>query len=176
MRYTLIYTRIVVWNHQSTMEELYMKKLMKRITLFTVIAILLSMGSLVKAEAATMRYFPEQSMSSYQTKYTRAIQVMLMGYSAATRSLIVNSGGADGNFGTGTYKAVLAFQKATGLGQDGVVGLNTWNNFDTNLVYKSTGATYFKFSGKYNDSIIMRCRISDDYWYCKANNVWYGVG
>jgi len=35
-------------------------------------------------------------------------------------------GGADGNFGTGTYNAVMAFQKAKGLKADGSVGDCTW--------------------------------------------------
>ncbi|MDS0526633.1 SH3 domain-containing protein [Clostridium sp. SHJSY1] len=34
--------------------------------------------------------------------------------------------GADGDFGQGTYDAVVAFQKANSLEQDGVVGTDTW--------------------------------------------------
>jgi len=33
----------------------------------------------------------------------------------------------DGIFGSGTYSAVVAFQKAKGLTQNGIVDLNTWN-------------------------------------------------
>lgn len=35
--------------------------------------------------------------------------------------------GVDGSFGTATYNAVIQFQKAKGLGQDGIVGAKTWN-------------------------------------------------
>jgi hypothetical protein len=34
--------------------------------------------------------------------------------------------GADGDFGTGTRNAVIAFQRAKGLTADGIVGQNTW--------------------------------------------------
>ena len=35
-------------------------------------------------------------------------------------------GGYDGNFGSGTYNAVVEFQRQKGLKQDGVVGQNSW--------------------------------------------------
>ena len=36
------------------------------------------------------------------------------------------TGGYDGDFGTGTYNAVVEFQRQNGLTKDGVVGQNTW--------------------------------------------------
>ena len=39
---------------------------------------------------------------------------------------IAISGGIDGDFGTGTKNAVIAFQNNCGLSADGVVGTNTW--------------------------------------------------
>lgn len=38
-----------------------------------------------------------------------------------------NPGGIDGMFGTGCYTATIAFQKSSGLVQDGCVGQNTWS-------------------------------------------------
>ena len=34
--------------------------------------------------------------------------------------------GADGDFGTATYNAVVKFQKDNGLTPDGIIGQNTW--------------------------------------------------
>jgi peptidoglycan hydrolase-like protein with peptidoglycan-binding domain len=42
-------------------------------------------------------------------------------------SLGFNCGIADGDFGTKTYNAVIAFQRAKGLEADGIVGPLTWN-------------------------------------------------
>ena len=43
------------------------------------------------------------------------------------------STGADGDFGQGTYNAVIAFQKANGLSVDGIVGPATWNALNGNI-------------------------------------------
>lgn len=52
----------------------------------------------------------------------KALQILLIGYGHSC-----GSAGADGDFGSGTLKAVKAFQKAKGLTVDGIVGPNTWN-------------------------------------------------
>ena len=39
-----------------------------------------------------------------------------------------NPNGIDGLFGIGCHAATLAFQKSSGLTQDGIVGANTWGN------------------------------------------------
>lgn len=54
-------------------------------------------------------------------EYVKKLQTYLIniGYSCG-------NSGADGTFGTGTYNAVVAFQKKNGLNADGIVGGNTW--------------------------------------------------
>jgi len=42
-------------------------------------------------------------------------------------SLGYDTNGVDGDFGGGTYNAVLSFQANNGLSQDGIVGRNTWS-------------------------------------------------
>ena len=47
------------------------------------------------------------------------------------RGYSVGSYGADGDFGEGTYNAVVKFQKANGLEADGIVGQATWTALGT---------------------------------------------
>jgi hypothetical protein len=52
----------------------------------------------------------------------KALQILLIG-----RGYSCGSYGADGSFGSSTYNAVIAFQKANGLVVDGIVGPATWS-------------------------------------------------
>ena len=54
-------------------------------------------------------------------KTVKALQILLIGYGFSCGSY-----GADGDFGSATQKAVIAYQKANGLEADGVVGSMTW--------------------------------------------------
>lgn len=51
----------------------------------------------------------------------KALQILLIGYGRSC-----GKSGADGDFGSDTLKAVKAYQKASGLEDDGVVGPATW--------------------------------------------------
>lgn len=50
-----------------------------------------------------------------------------------------NTGGLDGVFGPKTRESVLEFQRKNNLTQDGLVGTNTWNTLQNQVVGK--GAT-----------------------------------
>ena len=54
-------------------------------------------------------------------KTVKALQILLIGYGHSCGSC-----GADGDFGNATQKAVVAYQKANGLEDDGIVGPMTW--------------------------------------------------
>lgn len=51
----------------------------------------------------------------------RAMQILLIG-----RGYSCGSMGADGDFGQGTYDAIVKFQKAMGIDVDGICGIQTW--------------------------------------------------
>lgn len=51
----------------------------------------------------------------------RSAQLLLIG-----RGYSCGKYGADGEIGQDTYNAVIAFQRATGLQQDGIIGALTW--------------------------------------------------
>lgn len=81
----------------------------------------------VKMESATTKNKEvctvELTMLKKGTKgnSVKALQTLLIGYGYSC-----GKSGADGDFGSGTLSAVKAYQKATGLTVDGVVGSATW--------------------------------------------------
>lgn len=65
----------------------------------------------------------------------RYLQSALNAKAGGSHGLVI-----DGDFGSGTKSAVVSFQRAHGLGVDGVVGTNTWAKLDA-LVPPSAGPT-----------------------------------
>ena len=69
---------------------------------------------------STSTGMPEIKKGDKGTHVKKAQQLLIArGYSCG-------SFGADGDFGDGTYNAVIAFQKANGLEVDGIIGEATW--------------------------------------------------
>ena len=54
-------------------------------------------------------------------EFVRSAQLLLIG-----RGYSCGSCGADGEIGQDTYNAIIAFQRASGLQQDGIIGAQTW--------------------------------------------------
>lgn len=117
--------------------------------------------------------FPTQTIGS-NSAYTGAIQSFLYA-SSTTRQDIVNAGGIDGKYGSGTASAVATFQGeynrdfGASIGTDGSVGPKTWPAIASYLCKSSVG-TYYNWSrydeteGNYN--ICMR------YKYNETSSVW----
>jgi peptidoglycan hydrolase-like protein with peptidoglycan-binding domain len=93
------------------------------------------MGSISAAQAGGMYYFSNtnellQKSNCYNTEAKNLQQdLTTLGY---------NTYGVDGYFGQNTYNAVVAFQKAHGLQQDGVVGSQTESAIATALSNNSS--------------------------------------
>jgi peptidoglycan hydrolase-like protein with peptidoglycan-binding domain len=93
-------------------------------------------------------------------------------YGESTRSYISNNGGTDGVFGTGTYNAVLSFQKSRNtklstsdrIDEDGIVGPDTWEQIGTiSTISHSTGSSLYHLR-------IYSENYSQIYYYGYANN------
>lgn len=64
----------------------------------------------------------DQLAKGSKGQQVKSLQLLLIGYGHSC-----GSAGADGDFGSGTYNAVIAFQKKKKLEADGIVGTKTWN-------------------------------------------------
>lgn len=155
-----------------------MKNLKKKLTA-VVLTLVLAVVSAMPAFAAEIENFPAQNLSSSTERYTRGLQVMLLHYNTTTRSYIVNSGGADGSYGRGTYNAVLAFQKDRNLnGKDGSCGPETWRNLRATLTYNTTDGSYYYYRGRqsYENYCMKKSVSSSPTWSCYYKGTWYYVG
>jgi peptidoglycan hydrolase-like protein with peptidoglycan-binding domain len=80
-------------------------------------------GSTSKTAPATTTTFPVAGRPVLKLGSTGPDVVALQ---QRLTALGYNTGSADGNFGTSTQTAVMAFQKAKNIPADGVVGSSTW--------------------------------------------------
>lgn len=110
------------------------------------IAVMLVMAVLaVPASAATefwtsrFRSFTQTSAYNYQRGYACAVQSILLDHKVAG-SYISNAGGVDGYFGTGTVNAVKTFQRDEALGDDGIVGPDTWERMALRMRESGSGS------------------------------------
>ena len=153
----------------------------KKITVYIMLGVMLAsamFGTVKKAEAGSMGGFPAQNTSDYITRYTRALQVMLVSYNTTTRAYIIGSGGADGSFGPATKNAVENFQQNEGLSVDGNCGPLTWSKFYTKLISLGSDGSFVYFKGPYPYTGIYCMRHTPNYsmtWYTYWEDDWYYV-
>lgn len=121
-----------------------MKRIFRRaIPVLLVVVMCLSMAAPAYAVEGNVvgvmsNSFPDQHRYSYNSGYTGLIQRFLYIYSSETREKIVNSGGIDGVFGTGTRAAVGIFQGDQGFSQDYVFGGQSWPWLANKMYYSYT--------------------------------------
>ncbi len=93
----------------------------------------------------------------------------------------VGSSGADGKFGTGTENAVKKFQKAKGLGVDGIIGSATWGalrgSSGGSIVHVSGGPGVLKFikvaeAQEFHERIVTSDGEGDN---INPYGAWYGL-
>ena len=138
-----------------------MQKIKRVISLCLVVVLMLSTLA-IPASATSLSFWqarfsalPQLHRGSSETLVIKALQRFLYIY-PSTRSTIINAGGIDGSYGTGTYNAVKTLQGIECGGNsadvDGIVGSRTWSaipkylqiNPNVNLLsYASTYDMYF---------------------------------
>lgn len=124
------------------------------LSLILVLALVFALAIPVAALDSEWRYefryqFPMLSQGSGHTGYVAALQRFLYAF-PSTRSTIINAGGVDGSFGSGTGSAVRLFQTyATqylipGMSIDGIAGGDTWASIAIAL---TLSGGYMQYSG-----------------------------
>ena len=153
-----------------------MKKYIKPVvSILLVVALIASLS--VSAFAASsewvsrFRGFATVSQNS-NSGYVQELQRFLQVYSTTTHDYIMNSGGLDGYFGTGTYNAVIYFQTNRSLSVDGIAGPNTWGKIAELASYSDYTSTIKLF--EYRTGVAPESTLS--YYIAKAEksgSEWY---
>lgn len=92
--------------------------------------------TLEKLYAASEENYPllKQGSSGSKVKELQT-KLIALGYNCGKT-------GADGNFGTGTYNAVLVFQRTNNLTPDGIVGQDTWKVLNSGNAIDNDNANF----------------------------------
>lgn len=109
------------------------KKVLSLVLVLTLMSVLVIPAAALETQwrSEFRNYFPTLSQGSSYTGYVGALRRFLYVYPATTTA-IINSGGIDGSFGSGTGNAVKLFQAEVannlieGMTVDGIVGEKTW--------------------------------------------------
>lgn len=116
--------------------------------------------------SAKLRCFPLLSVATRKTQYayTYTLQMFLDGKKTKYQIILEQYGGIDGDYFTGTAKAVAAFQDDENITSDGICGSDTWEHVGLGM-YDSIGSTYMVLScGSY---LLLRVPLSSpfDFYY-----------
>ena len=156
-------------------------KMRRRVASYIMIGIIVTsviFGRVRKVDAGPMAGFEPQNMYNCTTRYTRALQIMLVNYNSATRSYIMQNGGIDGSFGTATYGAVYTFQSMTGLSPDGSCGPLTWAMLNSVLISLGLIDSYVCYKGQdqyAGTSCMKHTPNSTMTWFTYWSYYWYYV-
>lgn len=79
--------------------------------------------------------------------------------------------GVDGYYGPNTKDDIKDFQDQEGETEDGIVGTNTWDAYETKMIHDGTSGTweYFRAEG-YSRSWFRHTGLSPDRWYGRKLN------
>jgi len=145
-----------------------MKTTIKRLSAILLIAVMLSVIALpakawytdAYAHSAWTSRFPTRSTANASTKYESVMLIQRFMDLKNFGNLVI-----DGYYGTNTSKAVLAFQKSRGIGQDGKVGPVTWQNMQQLCGAYGKYSNYYAWSCISPVGTIIARHYSDGTWY-----------
>lgn len=146
----------------------------KRFMAFAIAVLTLTMAFAPAALAATAPLswskWPLQKMNSYDTMFTKAIQMYCNRFAGSSLSI-------DGVYGANTYNAVIEMQKRLGFtasSRDGKVGEATWTSMRSNLYLYSDNANVKAYkiclhSGGYDSYVTYNWNKAILNWYTATN-------
>lgn len=112
--------------------------------------------------SSRLRCFPLLTVSTRNTQYayTFTLQMFLYEKEDKYKAILVNHGGVDGDYYTGTAEAVTAFQEDENITPDGKCGSDTWQHVGLGMYDSQTETHMFLSSGSY---LLLRVPLSSPY-------------